>query len=112
MKKLIFASALVVGSLTAVNAQDKIAQATSQEQEAETVDQAITELQDIQDFKEIKASELPQPVLESVGKDFEGATVSKAYKNEKGEYKLVLATEKMGEKTVYANAKGEWLKKQ
>ena len=109
MKKLIFTAALAIGSLTAINAQDKaIAQVSSDEAaiSAEAPEAVV------QDYKEIKVTELPKPVLEAVAKEFEGATVSKAYKNEKGEYKLVLATADKAKQTVYANSKGEWIKKQ
>lgn len=108
MKKLIFATALAIGSLTAVQAQDAaIAQVSTDEATVAVQAEAVA-----QDFKEIKPSELPKPVLEAVAKEFEGATVSKAYKNEKGEFKLVLATAEKANTTVYANSKGEWIKKQ
>ncbi len=108
MKKLIFATALAIGSLTAVNAQDKAIAQTSTDEATmtQTVDAQETVAQD---FKEVKASEVPKPVLEAVANDHKGATVSKAYKNAKGQYKLVLATADKKEKTVYANSKGEWL---
>ena len=108
MKKLIFATALAIGSLTAVHAQNTaIAQASTDEATITAQAEAVA-----QDFKEIKPSELPRTVLEAVAKEFEGATVSKAYKNAKGEYKLVLATAEKANKTVYANSEGEWIKKQ
>lgn len=66
------------------------------------------------DFKEIKATELPKLVLEPLAKDFEGATVQKAYVNENQEFKLVLATTaaytKAASRTVYATKDGEWIK--
>jgi len=110
MKKLIFATALAVGTLTAVHAQDKAIAQTSTDEAAmtQTVDAQETVAQD---FKEIKATELPKPVLEAVATDFKGATVSKAYKNAKGEYKVVIATADKKEKTLYANADGKWMKK-
>tara|TARA_R100000306_G_scaffold14034_1_gene16737 strand:- start:18037 stop:18366 length:330 start_codon:yes stop_codon:yes gene_type:complete len=109
MKKLIFTAVLALGSLTAINAQDKaIAQVSTDEATVSAEAPTVA----VQDYKEIKATELPKPVLEAVAKEFEGATVSKAYKNEKGEYKIVLATADKAEQTVYANSKGEWIKKQ
>ncbi len=109
MKKSILAIAIALGSLTAVQAQDKAMEQTSTNDAKATLS-AQTPAQD--DFKQIKATELQKPVLEAVAKEFEGATVSKAYKNEQGEYKLVLATAEKAEQTVYANSKGEWIKKQ
>lgn len=111
MKKLIFATALAIGSLTAVNAQQDAAIAQVSTDET-TMTQAVDVQETVaQDFKEIKATELPKPVLEAVASDFKGATVSKAYKNAKGEYKVVIATADNKQKTVYANADGEWMKK-
>lgn len=108
MKKLIFATAIALGTLTTVNAQNAaIAQASVDEATITAQAEAVA-----QDFKEIKPSELPKTVLEAVAKEFEGATVSKAYKNAKGEYKVVFATAEEASKTVYANSKGEWIKKQ
>jgi len=111
MKKLIFATALAIGSLTAVNAQQDAAVAQASTDEA-TMTQAVDAQETVaQDFKEIKATELPKPVLEAVASDFEGATVSKAYKNAKGEYKVVVATADNKQKTLYATADGNWVKK-
>jgi len=110
MKKLIFATALALGSLTAVNAQDgAIAQASSDQT---TIEQtvAVQQAAATQGFTEVKTSELPQAIQDAVAKKFEGATVSKAYKNAKDQYKLVLATADKKEKTVYANSDGQWLK--
>ena len=104
MKKLIFATALAIGSLTAVQAQDKMT--AKKDSDKATMTQTAA-----QDFKEIKASELPKAVLMSVDKDFKGATVAKAYKNAKGEYKIVLNTADKNQQTLYANSKGEWMKK-
>ena len=107
MKKSIFAIAIALGSLTAVNAQEgAIAQASSDQ--ATMIQKA--QASEVQGFAEVKASELPKPVLKAVAKDFEGAIVSKAYKNAKDQYKLVLKTADSKEKTVYANSEGQWLK--
>ncbi|OAD90708.1 hypothetical protein A7A78_05135 [Aequorivita soesokkakensis] len=83
-------------------------------QDAETADVVDAETAviaaPVQDFKEVKASEVPQTVKDAVAKDFSGATISKAYVNANGEYKLDLATADKKAATVYANAKGEWIK--
>ena len=63
-----------------------------------------------QDYKEVKASEVPKTVQDAVAKDFSGATISKAYVNAQGDYKIELATADAKKATVYANAKGEWIK--
>lgn len=122
MKKLILSTAIVLGGLTAATAQDKEPTAMNEQkqtaveaqvesrieaaQDAETAEVAVP----VQDYKEVKASEVPQTVKDAVAKDFSGATISKAYVNANGEYKIELATADAKKSTVYANAKGEWIK--
>ena len=65
-----------------------------------------------QDYVEVVVSKLPQPVLDAVSKDFEDATISKAWKNAKGEYKLEVATADKQTLTLHSTGKGEWIKKQ
>ncbi len=133
MKKLILSTAIVLGGLTAVTAQtDKEQTAMNNQkqtaveaqvenrieaaQDAETIEvtEAIeTEIvatTPTQDYKEVKASKVPQAVQDAIAKDFGGATISKAYVNANGDYKLDLATADKKAATVYANAKGEWIK--
>lgn len=122
MKKLILSTAIVLGGLTAATAQDKEPTAMNEQkqtaveaqvesrieaaQDAETAEVAVP----VQDYKEVKASEVPQTVKDAVAKDFSGATISKAYVNAQGDYKIELATADAKKATVYANAKGEWIK--
>ncbi|MDC8002187.1 hypothetical protein POV26_14160 [Aequorivita todarodis] len=138
MKKLILSTAIVLGGLTAATAQDKEPTAMNEQkqtaveaqvenrieaaQDADAVveteatvatDAATAEIAatDVaQDYKEVKASEVPQAVQDAVAKDFSGATISKAYVNAQGDYKIELATADAKKATVYANAKGEWIK--
>lgn len=124
MKKLILSTAIVLGGLTAATAQtDKEVTAMSEQNQTAAeakVESRIYAAQDaetasiaavaVQDFKEVKDSELPKTVKDAVTKDFDGATISKAYVNAKGDYKIELATADAKKATVYANAKGEWIK--
>jgi hypothetical protein len=116
MKKLMFAAFVVAGAFTGAVAQEledkAIAMNEVQPEPTEQVAEEATQNPTQSDFFEIKADALPQPVQKAVAADFEGATVAKAYKNEKGEFKLVLTTADRKQTTVYANAKGEWIKKQ
>ncbi|WP_010523007.1 hypothetical protein [Aquimarina agarivorans] len=63
----------------------------------------------IEDFLEIDVATLPKLVVEAVQKEHEGATISKAFVNQDGAYKLVLDTQGEDSTILYANAKGEWL---
>lgn len=121
MKKLIFTAVFALGTLTAIQAQEKeveVQDPTNAVQE-ETVKEdakllAKAEAQPVA-FKEIKVSEIPAAVSKALATDFKGATVQKAYVNEKQEFKLVLATNakdaKEATKTVFASKEGEWIKK-
>ena len=138
MKKLILSTAIVLGGLTAATAQDKEPTAMNEQKQTAVeaqVESRIEAAQDVdavveteatvatdaptaeiaaadvaQDYKEVKASEVPQTVQDAVAKDFSGATISKAYVNAQGDYKIELATADAKKATVYANAKGEWIK--
>lgn len=123
MKKLILSTAILLGGLTAATAQTE-KQPTAQNEQKQTAVEAQVEsrldaAQDAetavvatppQDYKEVKATEVPAAVQEALKADFKGATISKAYVNANGEYKLDLATADKKAATVYANAKGEWIK--
>lgn len=133
MKKLILSAAIILGGLTAVTAQtdkevtsmNKTSQTVVESQvenridAAHDVEKVVTEETTIskvaskkvvQDYKEVKTSELPEAVKEAVATDFDGASISKVYMNAKGDYKIELATADAKKATVYANAKGEWIK--
>lgn len=133
MKKIILSTAIVLGGLTAVTAQnDKEATAMTEQPQTAVeaqVENRLDAAQDVktiavekkaateaaatdavQEYKEVKPSELPQAVKDAAAADFDGATISKAYVNAQGDYKIELATADAKQATVYANAKGEWIK--
>ena len=99
MKKLVFAIALSLGTLTAF----------AQESE-EAVEETATEMVAEQDgFTEIAADQLPGPVSAALEAAYPGATISKAYVNEAGQYKLEVVKEDGEEIKLYADAEGNWL---
>ncbi len=125
MKKLILSAAIVLGGLTAASAQTEkeptalnTPQKTAVEAQVETQLDAVQEptveaevvATTVQDYKEVKASEVPQAVKDAVTADFKGATISKAYVNANGEYKIQISGADKKASTVYANAQGEWIK--
>lgn len=97
MKKLIFATVLALGSLTAVSA------ATA------TLHDGIMDVVMEQDFKEINVSDLPAAVTEALERDYAGATIDKAYVNDAGQYKLEVSLEDGTTGTLYADAEGNWI---
>jgi hypothetical protein len=98
MKNLFLSVAIVLGSLTSFASTSAV---------SNTVVKSIF-IGD--EYTEIKVTELPSAVTESLKKTQPDAVITKAYKNEKSEYKLDIT---IGEKTesLYANADGSWIKK-
>ncbi|MFI2741359.1 hypothetical protein ACG2LH_01355 [Zhouia sp. PK063] len=98
MKKLVLAAVIALGSLSTY--------ATT------TVQSTTTNIVAVQqdEFKEIKADEVPQAVKDALEKDFPGAQIDKAYVNESKQYKIEVSASGAST-TLYANEKGEWIKK-
>lgn len=98
MRKLILSAAIILGGISA--------QATTNIKTIST-----THFITVQDeFAEITADAVPSAVKSTIEKSFPGAKLEKAYKNEKNEYKLDLAT---GDKkyTILTDASGNIIKK-
>lgn len=118
MKKLIFAVAIVLSGMTAVSAQTKELKADKsnthsiQAQKEDTPLSARDASEAVQEkklmtYNEVKSVDVPQTVKNAIAKDYNGATISKAYANAQGEYKLQLTTADKKSETVYVNKKGE-----
>lgn len=105
MKKVYLTTAAVAAMFFSVN--------TATAQETETTTQNATEqTQQQEEFQEIQEQDLPNEVREALQRDFEGATVSEAYLQEKdGErkYKLVIGTLEGENAELYADAEGNWI---
>ncbi|OMQ12688.1 hypothetical protein [[Flexibacter] sp. ATCC 35103] len=98
MKNLFLSAAIVLGSLTSFASTSPI---------TNTIVKTIS-IED--EYTEIKLEELPAPIAESLKKAYPDAVITKAYKNEKSEYKLdVTVGDKVG--NLFANADGTWIKK-
>lgn len=96
MKKLVIASALLLGGFSSF---------------AETpvvFHDGIMESVMLEEYTEIKVSELPQAVQDAFKKDFPEATIDKAYVNESKTYKLEVTTTDLST-TLYATENGEWI---
>lgn len=96
MKKIIIALAIVFGSFTTFATVSPVS----------NTEQKVL----VQDFKEIKAEELPEAVKTALKTSYPDATLAKAYVNSSNEYKLDIT---VGDQkaTVYADANGNWIKK-
>lgn len=88
MKKVLFVFALALGSMTAF-AQEE-APATEENATEENATEAVA----TQDgFSEISLEEVPEAVTVMLEKNYPGATINKAHKNEENQYKLEVALE-------------------
>ncbi|MHC0439246.1 hypothetical protein [Flavobacterium sp. 3-210] len=98
MKKILLSAAIVLGSLTSFAANSSIEDSTIK----------TVSIQD--EYTEIKLEELPAAITDALKKSFPNAILTKAYKNEKAQYKLDVT---VGEKTgnLFANADGTWIQK-
>ncbi|MWB93502.1 hypothetical protein GON26_03965 [Flavobacterium sp. GA093] len=98
MKNLFLSAAILLGSLTSFASTSNISN-------------NIVKTISIQDeYTEIKVEELPAAVTDALKKAYPDAVLTKAYKNEKSEYKLdVTVGDKVG--SIFANADGTWIKK-
>ncbi|MEN2486816.1 MULTISPECIES: hypothetical protein [Flavobacterium] len=97
MKNLFLSAAIVLGSLTSF---------ASTTQVTNTIVKTIS-IED--EYTEIKLEELPAAITESLKKAYPEAVITKAYKNEKAQYKLdVTVGDKVG--NLFANADGTWIK--
>lgn len=98
MKNLFLSAAIVLGGLTSFASTTPI---------TTTIVKTISVADE---YTEIKLEEIPAPITEALKKAYPNAIVTKAYKNEKSEYKLdVTVGEKVG--NLFANADGTWIKK-
>ncbi|WP_264525530.1 hypothetical protein [Flavobacterium sp. N502536] len=98
MKNLFLSAAIVLGGLTSFASTSPI---------SNTIVKAVS-LQE--EYTEIKVEEVPAAVTAALKKAYPDALLSKAYKNDKSEYKLeVTVGDKVG--ALYANADGTWIKK-
>lgn len=100
MKKLILSVAIVLGGMSIFSAQ-------AQEQTKAPTEQTT---QATQEYTEVQSSDIPTAVTEALKKSYPDAVLSKAYVNDKKEYKLEISVKDQAA-TVYTDVDGNWLKK-
>lgn len=98
MKKLVFATALAIGSLTIGTAATPI-----------IFHDGIMEDVFIQDYTEIATSDLPAPIVNALASDYQGAMLNKAYVDEENNYKLEITSQDGSSVVLYADEEGNWL---
>lgn len=98
MKKLVFATALALGSLTMGSAANPI-----------IFHDGIMEDIFLQDYTEVAASDVPTPIIEALEADYAGAILNKAFVNDENKYKLEVSMEDGNSIELYADANGNWI---
>lgn len=97
MRKIVFATALAIGSMSLGMAATPI------------FHDGIMEEVFYQDYKEIALADVPAVIMTALESDYPGATLNKAYVNEEGQYKLEVSAEDGSSMDLYADAEGNWL---
>ncbi|WP_419212866.1 hypothetical protein ACNR9Q_01750 [Maribacter sp. X9] len=63
------------------------------------------------EFVKIKSSELTPPVIEEILKQYPTSKLGAAYKNDQGEFKLIMVLKSGTRRTVYIDQYGNWINK-
>lgn len=63
------------------------------------------------EYKKISSMELTPPVVEELLKQYPTSKLGAAYRNSKGEFKLVMVLKSGTRRTVYIDSYGNWLDK-
>ncbi|SIP95613.1 hypothetical protein [Maribacter ulvicola] len=98
MKKLVFATALAIGSLTIGTAATPI-----------IFHDGIMEDIFLQDYSEIAVADLPTAIVNALETDYEGAILNKAFVDDENNYKLEVTSLDGASTVLYADVKGNWL---
>ena len=96
MKKLILAVAILAGASTYATVNNTISPITP-------VHAIVAD-----GFQEVSLDKLPTVIVESIKESFPSATLSKAFVNEKEQYKLEISVENTS-KTIYTDKEGNLL---
>ncbi|WP_324025069.1 hypothetical protein QSV08_17905 [Maribacter sp. BPC-D8] len=63
------------------------------------------------EYIKIKSSELTPPVIEEILKQYPTSKLGGVFKNDKGEFKLIMVLKSGTRKTVYIDQHGNWINK-
>lgn len=77
---------------------------------SDTVDKNV-EIIIADEFVKVKSSELTPPVVEEILKQYPTSKLGAAYKNDKGEFKLIMVLKSGTRRTVYIDQYGNWINK-
>ncbi|KSA13183.1 hypothetical protein [Maribacter dokdonensis] len=63
------------------------------------------------EYVKIKSSELTPPIIEEILKQYPTSKLGGAYKNDRGEFKLIMVLKSGTRRTVYIDQYGNWINK-
>ncbi|AWG21074.1 hypothetical protein FFWV33_05770 [Flavobacterium faecale] len=104
MKKILLATAIVLGSLTSIQAQDKMSTT-----ETTTVTTTAESSAAATEFDEIQLDDVPSVVSTTLATAYPDAILTKAYVNANKDYRLDV---KLGDKegSLFLDEKGKWIR--
>jgi hypothetical protein len=65
----------------------------------------------VDEYVKIKSNQLTPPVIEEILKQYPTSKLGAAYKNDKGDFKLVMVLKSGTRRTVYIDQHGNWINK-
>tara|TARA_R110000787_G_scaffold213127_1_gene322718 strand:- start:668 stop:973 length:306 start_codon:yes stop_codon:yes gene_type:complete len=65
----------------------------------------------VDEYVKIKSNQLTPPVIEEILKQYPTSKLGAAYKNDKGEFKLIMVLKSGTRRTVYIDQYGNWINK-
>ncbi|MFD0798993.1 hypothetical protein ACFQZJ_16085 [Maribacter chungangensis] len=99
MKKYVVVGLMAIGTM--FNATAK---------ESTEINKEVT-LLSVEEFKKVTSKELTHKVVEQLLKEYPTSKLGGVYKNDKGEFKLIMVLKSGTRRTVYIDSNGNWLKK-
>ncbi|TVZ15795.1 hypothetical protein [Maribacter sp. MAR_2009_72] len=100
MKKSVLLSLMAIGIMCNVSAMNV----------SEIANNKIV-INNTDEYVKIKSSELTPPVIEEILKQYPTSKLGAAYKNNSGEFKLVMVLKSGTRRTVYIDQYGNWINK-
>ncbi|MBQ4913078.1 hypothetical protein J8L85_01425 [Maribacter sp. MMG018] len=97
MKKYLIFAVITLGVVIGAEAMDR--------SQIDTEEMVIV----TDEFKRISSSELTPPVVEELLKQYPTSKLGAAYKNSKGEFKLIMVLKSGSRRIVYIDSYGNWL---
>tara|TARA_R110000868_G_scaffold75199_1_gene217184 strand:- start:1018 stop:1323 length:306 start_codon:yes stop_codon:yes gene_type:complete len=65
----------------------------------------------VDEYVKIKSNQLTPPVIDEILKQYPTSKLGAAYKNDKGEFKLIMVLKSGTRRTVYIDQHGNWINK-